>query len=758
MNNINKILLASLFLVVGTFFISCKGNSSSSEQTNSSTNNSLSSLVNSSSIESSSNDVPKETLIFTMDDLTIVYDTYFHFLEINEELPEGVSVEYINNGHSNAGTYKVKAEFTDVTNNYIIPSIEATLTIEKAKLNEIISIGETKFAYDGTPKGVTIENLPSSVKAEYTNNSNSDIGIYDTTITFNDDSGNYILPEEPIEISYEIFNDGTYLEVGFIYPEEIITKLVKENTILEDIPNPAIKNGYKGTWDYDFSKPITEALICSPIYELETYTIEYVLPEGVSNNIKNPTTYTYLSESITLYSINDAVGMTFDGWYTTEDYAPNSRINKIDGGSYGDLVLYPKFIEYKIEYAEGFEFNYTDYELPAITMDVSHTTTLLTLSRRIQVSEGCTWILSKDIEGFEEVKSKNMSLNEGHNILYITVWYEDYYNIVYIVDVYKLSLKGYSFEGYNEVLLDSEIEEKSFIEKIETIPVREGYTFVDWTLEKDSYSIVEFPYQINSETTFYPIWIPNIYEITYDVNGGNELTECKQKVIYDTQFEFPIPTRKGYNFKGWEFNGVIYDEIVNTYCVADDITLVAQWEVITYNIFYYYDDAILDPQNPNTYNVEQTVQLYPAYLDGYTFYSWYFVLENDENEYSINVINPYTLYGELHLGAFWTINEYSVTYNLNGGINNEENISTFTVEDTFSFKDPIRTGYTFEGWYLDSEFNTKAKEEYVSYFEDIVLYAKWKANKYKITYDPDGGTLNNNVQYVTFDKPYTLLR
>ena len=129
MNNVNKILLASLFLVVGTFFISCKVNSSSSEPTSSSSpTSSLNSSSDSSSLNSSSDssisstvEIEKETLNFTMDNLEVTYDGEVHSLEVNEELPEGVSVEYTNNDNTEIGTYDVHVKFIDTTGNYLVP-------------------------------------------------------------------------------------------------------------------------------------------------------------------------------------------------------------------------------------------------------------------------------------------------------------------------------------------------------------------------------------------------------------------------------------------------------------------------------------------------------------------------------------------------------------------------------------------------------------------------------------------------------------
>lgn len=75
------------------------------------------------------------------------------------------------------------------------------------------------------------------------------------------------------------------------------------------------------------------------------------------------------------------------------------------------------------------------------------------------------------------------------------------------------------------------------------------------------------------------------------------------------------------------------------------------------------------------------------------------------------------------------------------------------VNETFSqLPTPSVTGYTFNGWYLESTFKTQIKSTTkCTYKADITLYAKWTCNTYKVTFNANGGTLSGvsskNVQY-----------
>lgn len=59
--------------------------------------------------------------------------------------------------------------------------------------------------------------------------------------------------------------------------------------------------------------------------------------------------------------------------------------------------------------------------------------------------------------------------------------------------------------------------------------------------------------------------------------------------------------------------------------------------------------------------------------------------------------------------------------------------------------DPTKPGYTFDGWYSDPDLTQ------VFFFttmpdEDITIYAKWRANEYIVTFDPNEGTLSEGVE------------
>lgn len=84
---------------------------------------------------------------------------------------------------------------------------------------------------------------------------------------------------------------------------------------------------------------------------------------------------------------------------------------------------------------------------------------------------------------------------------------------------------------------------------------------------------------------------------------------------------------------------------------------------------------------------------------------------------------------------------YEIEYVLDGGINHPNNPTSYTDSDLpVGLNNPSKTGYTFDGWYLDAECTgNKITELDASMSGKVTLYAKWIATKYTIDYQLDGG-------------------
>ena len=87
--------------------------------------------------------------------------------------------------------------------------------------------------------------------------------------------------------------------------------------------------------------------------------------------------------------------------------------------------------------------------------------------------------------------------------------------------------------------------------------------------------------------------------------------------------------------------------------------------------------------------------------------------------------------GNLTLVANWSLTDYTVTLDPNGGsVSQTSFIARYT--ESYTLPEPTRTGYTFAGWYSGSTLYSGGTW---TTFSNVTLTAQWTANEYTLTYD-----------------------
>ena len=103
--------------------------------------------------------------------------------------------------------------------------------------------------------------------------------------------------------------------------------------------------------------------------------------------------------------------------------------------------------------------------------------------------------------------------------------------------------------------------------------------------------------------------------------------------------------------------------------------------------------------------------------------------------------------------------DFTISYTLDGGTNAANNPADYTVETaTITLADASKDGYTFESWYSEAAFTNQVTEIATGSTGDVVLFAKFDAITYDITYTLDGGTnaANNPADYTVETATITL--
>ena len=193
-----------------------------------------------------------------------------------------------------------------------------------------------------------------------------------------------------------------------------------------------------------------------------------------------------------------------------------------------------------------------------------------------------------------------------------------------------------------------------------TAPEREGYAFIGW--DKDFSNVTE-------DMTVTAQYSANSYSITYTINGEEYTAQTYEFGAAVSAPEYTVP--EGHTFSGWNIPETM---------PAENLVLDAALTVNSYSITYTINGEEYTAQ---TYEFGAAVSA-PEYTvpEGHTFSGW-------------NI--PETMPAEnLVLDAALTVNSYSITYTING---EEYTAQTYEFGAVVSAPEyTVPEGHTFSGW------------------------------------------------------------
>ena len=238
-----------------------------------------------------------------------------------------------------------------------------------------------------------------------------------------------------------------------------------------------------------------------------------------------------------------------------------------------------------------------------------------------------------------------------------------------------------------------------------------GHTFKGWY---DNENLTGSPVTAigGAETgnkEYWAKWEINQYTVTVKPENGKADIIITQD--YGTPITAPTLTREGYTFKGWD------KEIPET-MPAENMTVKAQWEINQYTITFDTNGGSEIAPITQDYGTEITAPDNPT-RKGYTFKGW-------------NKEIPETMPAEnITVKAQWEINQYTITFDTNGGSEIAPITQDYGTEITAP-DNPTRKGYTFKGW--DKEIPETMPAE------NMTAKAQWEINQYTIAFDTNGGS------------------
>ena len=428
---------------------------------------------------------------------------------------------------------------------------------------------------------------------------------------------------------------------------------------------------------------------------------------------------------------------------------------------------------------------------------VSNTTTTFSFLTEVTKSGKATFDVFRDLECSDVIRSKTAALEIGDNTFYILEYVDGEVNALYTVTVRRKPMYTVTFDAKGGTAVESQtVEEDALAMLPET--TKTGYTFAGWsydfatpitkntaitaswtaneytitydtnggTLENNIQTVTydsdytlavptrkgyafagwyhgETPFENGTWTrtdgiTLTAKWNVITYNISYDLDGGSAENDAAYTV--EDEITLTAPTRTGYTFVGWTFEG--QDEPVMSVTIAKgtigDKSYTAHWTANTYTIIYDVNGGDSLEHNTQTVTYDAAYTLVVPARKGYTFAGWYHGETPFENR-------TWTLTEGITLTAKWNVITYNISYDLDGGTT--ENDVTYTVEDEITLTAPTRAGYTFAGWTFEGQNEpvmsvTIAKGT----IGDKSYTAHWTINTYTITYITNGG---NEISHQT---------
>ena len=294
-------------------------------------------------------------------------------------------------------------------------------------------------------------------------------------------------------------------------------------------------------------------------------------------------------------------------------------------------------------------------------------------------------------------------------------------------------------------------------------PTKQGYDFVGWFTEKagGEQILAESSVSIAANQTLYAHWTAGLVEYTVNHYQQNVENDGYSKADFETlngttgtDTKAAAKAYEGFSVKTFEQKTIAAEGSTVIDIYYDRLTYTVQWmngetPLETDENVKYGTKPAYDGKTPERTGIGYT----------FTFAGWNTAADgagaalSDSTTVTDNVVYYAQFNG--------SVNTYSITYENVDGVENS-NPATYTYGTAVALADLIRDGYTFGGWFTDSSYSdgSKVSEITATDIGDKIFYAKWTANTYTVTFDPNGGMMPEGEETnrsVTYDQSYGTL-
>lgn len=347
-----------------------------------------------------------------------------------------------------------------------------------------------------------------------------------------------------------------------------------------------------------------------------------------------------------------------------------------------------------------------------------------------------------------------------------------YYSITYDIDgaTWKNYTPNSSYNVLNAAI--SYIPEGRYLEKV-------GYTFEGWYKDADYTEKFTSLVGLFEDITLYAKWEAILYNITYELAGGNwkDSYSENQKYTVEDASDTILPdstwiSRDGFVFDGWYDNAECTGTaITNLAGRTGDLIFYAKWrdedQVATVQFSAQAGGVDAGTNITLTCATENATIYYNFENKQFDINSWQidgwqkYTSDATATGGGITIFAdgetnpaPVTIYAiavcdEMENSAVatieYTLNVYTLNFDAKGGTLPGGMLSSEQVTSGYTYKipgDPTKTGYKFIGWYL-SETPAETENSIQVYAPNIentsnktvTFYAKWEPITYTVVFD-----------------------
>ncbi len=227
--------------------------------------------------------------------------------------------------------------------------------------------------------------------------------------------------------------------------------------------------------------------------------------------------------------------------------------------------------------------------------------------------------------------------------------------------------------------------------------------------------------------------------VTFETNGGSSIDPVS--IANGAMITAPVSiTKLGYEIEGWYTDSNLTVPFVFTTAITSNLTLYAKWAPVNvyYNVRYFYESL------EGFYELESDLLLQA--LTGSTIT----ITSVPSSQFTINLsynqtINTGTVKadGSLILMIFADRNDYTISFETNASLAIASIVAPY--DQTISAPtNPIRTNYQFLGWYSDSNLTIPYTFSTMP-GENLTLYAKWIGEDMHLYFNSLGGSVINEI-------------